>query len=268
MSRTSGAEYPSIMKRLNLQENWPSFKNTTSEVQLLRNLTNELEYKYIRPGKSHPNYYRIELFMQRLNYLSTMGMTPKDKLKLLKRKPPVLVLCQHEIFDSSGMMYLRGVMKEGPEINYIFYPAFPRTACNKALLDSKVESMCETLKANREQVLKTMMSMPCFSINPNVLQKYENKIVCMHKRKLPENFDFDLHTFEIMPPIFSGIHQFHLLNHLDDIKIPDLPGVELASILDLAYTSYNGKGKPEDFTEFMDRAYKEERKYDPPTKYK
>ena len=127
MSRTSGAEYPSIMKRLNLQENWPSFKNTTSEVQLLQNLTNELEYKYIRPGNSHPNYYRIELFMQRLNHLSTMGMTPKDKLKLLKRKPPVLVLCQHEIFDSSGMMYLRGVMKEGPEINYIFYPAFPRT---------------------------------------------------------------------------------------------------------------------------------------------
>eukprot|EP00794_Sanderia_malayensis_P017300 gene17300-19032_t len=269
MSRTSGADYSSILKRLNLREEWPNFQGTTAEVQLLRNLNVQLEYKYIRHGKSFPTYYRIDLMKQRLEYMSTMGMTPREKIKLLKRKPPVLILCEHQVFDSSGMVYLRGIARDGLDFNYVFYPAFPRVACKKPFLESRLESICEELKADKERILKMVMSIPCFSIRANSWDKYQDKTICLHRRTLPEAYDVDSHTFEILPPIYSGLGHFHLLDQLQpDIKIPDLAGNQLSDLLDLSYTSYNGKGKPEDYTEFMNRAYKEEKKYNPPKKYK
>ena len=264
MSRTAGAGYSSIMKRLNLIEPRPNFEGTQSEVQLLKNVNSRLEYLYIRPGKSFPAYHRLDLVMQRLEYLSSMGMTPKDKLALLKRQPPVLVVCEHELIDSSGMAYLRGIVKDGPNLKYVFYPAFPRTMYRKPLLDIRLDGICETLKASREQVLKIAMNIPCFSLNSNAWEKYQDKIICMHRQKLPEQFNLDLHTFHVLPPVFSGLLNCHLLNHLESDQLPDPAGAELSDLLDLTYTAHNGKGKPEDYTEFMNRSYSEEHKYKPP----
>ena len=272
LSRTAHADYESILRKLNLKENSRiiSLKEEDGpnhEIQLLRNVNSELEYKYIRRGKSYPVYYRLDLVMQRVNFMSTMGITAKEKLSILRKKPPVLVLCKHQMFDSSGMVYLRGIHKEDQALRYIFHPIFPRVSCRKPSLDNRLEMLCETLKATKEQLLEITIGLPCFSIDISCLEKYKEQIILLHRTMLPQEYDVDCVTFDICPPIFSGLQNLHLIDHQQD-AIPNLTGCELPDILDLSYTSFNGKGNPEGLTEFLLRAYDEEIQYNTPVNFK
>eukprot|EP00112_Aurelia_sp_Birch-Aquarium-sp1_P025384 Seg841.7 transcript_id=Seg841.7/GoldUCD/mRNA.D3Y31 product="hypothetical protein" protein_id=Seg841.7/GoldUCD/D3Y31 len=268
LSRTAAADYESILRKLNLSEHSPSMRDGPNhEIKLLRNVNSELEYKYVRPGRSYPVYYRLDLVMQRVNYMSTMGITSKEKLSILRKKPPVLVLCKHQMFDSSSMVYLRGIHKEGQASRYIFHPLFPRVSCRKPSLDNRLEMLCESLKATKEQVLEITIGLPCFSIDSSCLEKYKEQIILLHRTMLPQEYDVDSVTFDIYPPIFSGLQNLHLFDHQQN-DIPSLTEYELSDILDVSYTSFNGKGNPEGLTEFLLRAYDEEIQYNTPVNFK
>ena len=268
MSRTSKADYQSILEKLSLSEQWPGFQGTSAEVQLLRHNFSKLDHLYIRPGNSFPTYHRIELIMQRLRYMSKMGLTPKEKLNSIKKNPPVLIIAQKQFLDSSEVVYLRGILNEGLNHRYLFYPVFPRVCTKRAELDERLQHLAASLAATKQQILQTALSIPCFSINSNFLSHYKELMVLLHLKMLPENFDLDTDTLDIHPPTFHKKMQHCLAYYQEHNEVPHLEGVKFSDVLDLQYSNSNGQGCAEDVVEFLLRAHNEEFQYKPPVNFK
>ncbi|XP_065051992.1 uncharacterized protein LOC135681439 [Rhopilema esculentum] len=267
ISRCAMADYGSILKRLNLSEQWPKFEGTGAALQFLCNENSKLHYMHIRPSNSFPAYYRIELLMQRMQYMSTMGLTPKEKLIALKKKPPVMIVSNKQLIEGSGMVYLRGILKEGSVQRYIFHPVFPRMCIRKTKLDERLDALAKQMEATRRTVLETAMSLPCFSVSANFLNEYGDGIMYLHRKILPKKFDVDCHTINIYPPIFSGLEGLHKRSMID-VRIPELLGYKLFDLLDTTFETCNGNGCPEDFTDMMLREYNEEFHYNPPVNFR
>lgn len=258
MSRTSDSDYQSILAKLMLSEQWLEFQGTSAEVQLLKNDTSKLEHLYIRPGNSFPTFHRIEMVMQRLHFMSTMGLTSRQKFSIVKKDPPVLILTKWQFLDSSQMVYLRGILKEGTKQRYFFYPVFPRTRTTKELLDERLDDLALRFAATREQVLHLAMSIPCFSINHKCLGRYRDQLLLLHMKLMPEKFDLDMHSLDVHPPILS--RNLQTVQNLEKVQFPDL--------LESNSAIFNGNGCAEDLSGFLLRSHGEETQYKPPVNFK
>ena len=269
MSRTSGADFQSILGKMNLIEQWPEFQGTAADVQVLRSSCSALGHSYIRPANSFPACHRIGLVMQRIDYMSKMGLTAKEKRCAIKQNPPLLLLAKEQFCDSSQMVYLRGVLREGSILRYLFYPVFPRTQAKKTVLDNRLNEAAERLATTREQILDIAMSLPCVSISRNAFDTWKDSILLLHLKTLPKGFDMDVHSLDIYPPICSKSMQ-NLRATLSGTQNQDpfLVGVKFTDLLDTRYSTCNGQGCAEDLTEFLLRSHLEELQYLPPVNFK
>ena len=269
MSRTSKSDYQSILTKMKLNEQWPGFQGLSTDLQLLRSNCSTLEHLYIRPGNSFVAYHRMELIMQRLKFMSKMGLSSKEKLYIIKRNPPLLLLVKKQFCDSSEMVYLRGVLKEGSTSKYLFYPIFPRTCAKKTVLDNRLDELANSIAITREQMLNIIMSLPCISINSNSLTEYREKAILVHMKMLPRKFDMDIHTLDIYPPIYSQKVQYPKIDFFQwQNESPNFKEIKLSDILETTYNISNGPGCPEDLAEFLLRSHCEERQYLKPVNFK
>ena len=250
---------------MNLTEQWPDFDGSLADIQALKSNCSTLSHLYIRPANSFMAHHRIELIVQRERFMSQMGLTSKEKLNLMKRNPPVLVLVKKQFGDSTQMVYVRGILRESSFIKYLVYPVFPRTFARKTVLDERLDFLADSMGTTREQILHTTMSLPCFSINTASLKEYEDKVIHLHLKMLPGNFDLDAHTVDVYPPIIS-----QKLNHLvhGQHDFPNLKGIKFPELFDISYNASNGVGCPEDLSEFLLRSHCEELQYAPPVNFK
>jgi len=265
MSRTSKSDFQSILMRMNLNEQWPDFKGSLAGIQSLESNCSTLSHLYIRPGNSFMAHHRIELIVQRLRFMSKMGLTPKEKLNLIKRNPPLLALVNKKFGDSTQMVYVRGILREDSFIKYLFYPVFPRTFARKPVLDERLDFLANSMGTTREQILHTAMSLPCFSINTASLKEYQDKVIHLHLKMLPRNFDLDAHTVDVYPPILS--QKLNNLVHGQN-DFPNLKGIKFPELFDLSYNASNGAGCAEDLSEFLLRSHCEELQYAQPVNFK
>lgn len=269
MSRTSKSDFQSILAKLKLSEQWPGFERTSAEVQPLKSDLSNLDKLYVRPNNSFPAYHRIEMIMQRLNFMSTMGLSAKEKIIRIKQNPPALILAKRKFLDYSEMVYLRGILREGSKLRYFFYPVFPRTCTKKPVLDDRLDKLAESLTVKRELLLQLAMSMPCFALNCNSLMRYKQQMVMLHFKLMPQEFDTDMHTLDVFPPILSGKIQPKLTELLkNEHTVPNFESFTLQDILDTSYGQYNGAGCAEDLTKFLLRSHSEEFQYTPPVNFK
>lgn len=269
MSRTSKSDYQSILTKMKVREQWPDFQGSSAEVQVLKSNCSTLEHLYIRPGNSFVAYHRMEMIMQRLKFMSQMGLSSKEKLYIIKRSPPLLLLVKKQFCDSSQTVYLRGILKEGSLSKYLFYPIFPRTCARKTVLDYRLDELANSLATTREKMLNIIMSIPCISVNSNSLIEYKEKAILLHMKMLPRRFDMDVHTLDIYPPIYSQKVQYPKVDFFQEQnEFCNLKGVKLSDLLETTYNTSNGPGYPEDLAEFLLRSHCEEPQYLQPVNFK
>ena len=266
MSRTG---YEDLLKGLKLIETKPFDGHGQGyEVQLLKNNCVELDYLFVRRLRKQALFYfhRLDLLLQRVQYLSGTGLTPRDKLSLVKRKPPVFIISRNHSFEGSKMLYLRGLMREDSSFSYLFYPVFPRLFAFQYVTENKMNMISQALGVTQERVIQMVVNLPSFSLDPSVWNNDTDDFIWLHKSKMPDKFDLDRHTAHIHPPIYSNCAQLKEKHFSNDHSIDDamkLPSYSFTDILDHRYPVCDGIGTPEDLREFVTAAYNSELKIYP-----
>ena len=121
----------------------------------------------------------------------------------------------------------------------------------------------EELKIKQPSVLRELLNLPCFFMDPSCLRDIKHQFV--HKYSMPFNFDIDRHTIDVLPPIVNlqktGISlSKHCSNKSNNELLGILPTFQLNDVLDYKYPSNNGKGQPECLSNFLVHAELEEDK--------
>lgn len=92
-------------------------------IELLRNIASNYDYWIVRNHQNIFLYYRLQMMLQRLKFLKSVGMTPRQKLRHIQKNPPLLLLSfTNESFKSS-MVYLRGMIPNSEDsFIHVFHP--------------------------------------------------------------------------------------------------------------------------------------------------
>lgn len=133
----------------------------------------------------------------------------------------------------------------------------------KSDLQERVESIEEELKIKQPSVLRELLNLPCFFMDPSCLADIKHQFI--HKFSMPFNFDIDRHTIDVLPPIVdlqkSGISVAkHCSNKANNKMLGALPTFQINDLLDYTYPSHNGRGNPECLSSFLVQAELEEDK--------
>jgi len=241
-----------------------SVESRQAGVELLRNIAANYDYWIVRNQQDMLLYYRLQMMQQRLDFLKPVGLDYRQKLRHIQKSPPVLIFSFSGTSYESKMVYLRGVSPQSEkEFLHLFYPITKKTSVNKADIQTRVSTIEEELKIKQPSVIRELLNMPCFFMDPVCLNDINHKFI--HKYSMPYNFDTDKHTLDVLPPILdlpkTGLSvATHFSNKANNKVIAKLPTYQLKGILDYSYPNHNGKGQPECLSTFLVEAELEEDK--------
>jgi len=232
--------------------------------QLLRNIAAKYDYWMVRNNQANLLYYRLEMMIQRLEYLKTVGLHSTQKLRQIQRAPPMLLYTFTNQSFKASLTYLRGLLdKQNDKYIHLFHPVTNRVTASKDTILDRIRIVENELQIKQPAVIRELLNMPCFFMDPSKLNKCEHLFI--HKHSMPSYFDVDQHTAQILPPVCNLTKlklspAKHLSNEARDETISSLPSYNLKDILDVSYPDSNGKGTPECMSKFLVRAEFEEEK--------
>jgi len=241
-------------------------------VELLFNIAAKHDYWLVDKRRHHNMlYYRLELMRQRLEYLRSVGMDARQKLREIQRCPPPLVFTMTNSTYSGKLIYLRGlVAKEcGKKYIHVFSSVAQQIKERKPLIDDRVESISTQLDISQPAVLHELMNMPCFFMDPDRFEREDSQgnlisdHLFVHLRSMPKYYNIDQHTLPLLPPMcnlksLGIVPKKHLRWSTARKDLIELPTWTLEEVLDVTYPSNNGKGTPECLTSFLLRSDGEE----------
>lgn len=239
-------------------------------VELLRNVCEDMDSKLIRKRQPLVLHMRISLLVQRLNYMSSMKMQPREKRREIKRCPPIVLLVENTKHKGK-LDFMQGVIREkdedsptGERFVHLLHPYSPRIVASYLKFQRDLQFINDQLGYTKDpQGLDVAMNwIPCFLVSN--YDKLSEKFIRMHKYdSLPDGFDIERHTNYIYPLILNNNHVLNprlFGNDSDDILADDIPALSLSQILDYTYPHYHGRGTPEDLNKFIHLAEKQELK--------
>ena len=102
----------------------PLNKTEKPGVELLRNIAANYDYWLVRNNQTHLLYYRMQMLQQRLDFLESVGLTSKQKLRQIQKYPPILFFTFTDCSYDAKLVYLRGLLPKANPKDYIhmFYP--------------------------------------------------------------------------------------------------------------------------------------------------
>jgi len=239
-------------------------KRSKPGVELLRNIAANYDYWMIRNNQEHLLYYKIEMMLQRLEFLKTVGLDSRQKLRQIQKSPPALLFTFTDCSYSGKLVYLRGLLhKEENVFIHLLHPVTNKITANKVTIKNRVKNMENLLQIKQPAAIRELINMPCFFLDPVKLRDINHLFV--HKYSMPFYYDVDKHTAPVFPPICNldklGLsHGIHLHNTASNDSISSLPTYDIADLLDLSYPTTNGRGNPECLSSFLVRAEFEEEK--------
>lgn len=245
------------LKRFQMFERDP---NLCLRLEPLKNIHEDLDLIHVRQRQPNLLYLRTELLLQRLNFLKPIGITVREKRKLIERSPPVLVLAEnHE--NTGKVSYMRGIVgaKSETERVHILHPCSLMVVASSAKLQQRVNLIQEELGMAQQTVLKFLLKMPCFLLRGT--EHMSEKFRLIHRFILPEGFNLDHHTAEVYPPVFGAAGKVNprlFMRDVDENLVKTFTTLQLSDILDYSYPEHHGKGKPEDLTKFLISAEQDE----------
>lgn len=241
-------------------------------VEILKNNHEDLDIVHVRSRQPQVLYLRTELLLQRISYLEPIGITSRQKRKLIEQNPPALILdYDPERVEGSKVNYLRGVVRgrskerligdvkgesdSEERLAHILHPCSPLIVMRAFDIRNNVQYIQEQLGMAQQSVLRLILNIPSFLIHKRS-QMSEN-FHYIHKHSLPQGFDLDHHTAELYPPVYHHNNKLHPLIHTK-IATEDMassaPWICLGDVLEYSYRENNGKGKPEDLVDFLTKA--------------
>jgi len=235
-------------------------------IELLRNIAANYDYWIVRNNQTHLLYYRINMLLQRIEFLESVGLDKRQKLRLIQKYPPLLLLTFTDISYDAKMIYLRGMLPKGNDMenfNHLFYPITNKLTLAKGGIFSLVNQIEETLGIKQVGVLRELLNIPCFFMDPIKLLEIDHLFI--HKYSMPYYYDIDKHTSPVFPPVCNLPNlnlsaTEHFSNKSTNERIGSLPTYQISDLLDYSYPTCNGKGTPECLSTFLTNAELEEEK--------
>ncbi|XP_031562088.1 uncharacterized protein LOC116297907 [Actinia tenebrosa] len=229
-------------------------------VEILRNLHEELDVVHVRKRQPHVLYLRTELLLQRISFLKPIGITSRQKRKIIERNPPALVFdFDPNRADGSRVGYVRGVVRNRTDrqevLTHILHPCSSLIVMRSFDLRNRVEFIQEQLGMAQSTLLQFLLNMPCFLLHNKSAMLEDFHFI--HKHVLPQGFDLDHHTAELYPLVYApsdNIHPSIFTTAANENTASALPVLKLSDVLDYSYKENHGKGEPEDLVEFLTQA--------------
>lgn len=110
-------------------------KSNEPGIELLRNIASNYDYWIVRSHQNLFLYYRLQMMLQRLQFLKTIGLTPRQKLRQIQKNPPLLLFSFTNDTFKSSMVYLRGMLPHAEKnFIHIFHPVTRRVSRQKTVL--------------------------------------------------------------------------------------------------------------------------------------
>lgn len=245
------------LKRFHIFEREP---NLCKYLEPLKNNHEELDLIHVRQRQPNLLYLRTELLLQRLHFLRPIGITKREKRKLIERSPPVLLLV-NKFKNAESVSYLRGIIgaKTDSERVHVLHPCSVMVVASSSRLRQRVNLIEEELGMAQQSVLKFLLKMPCFLLKE--INHIPEKFRFIHRFHLPEGFNPDKHTAEVYPPVFGATKRVNprlFVKEADDDLAKMYADLKLSDILDYSYPEHHGKGMPEDLTKFLISAEQDE----------
>ena len=101
---------------------WKRENKENAGLEVIQNIAHNYDYWIVRHHQPMILYYRLEMMVQRVNYLSSVGLDSRQKLRHIQKYPPTLVFS----FDSSdydaNLVYLRGLTRKEDDFIHLFHP--------------------------------------------------------------------------------------------------------------------------------------------------
>lgn len=239
-------------------------KSKNPGVELLRNIAANYDYWMVRKNQGHLLYYRLEMMLQRIAFLKSVGLDSKQKLSQIQKQPPPILFTFTDCSYTAKLVYLRGLLhKDEAKFIHLFYPVSKKIIADQRSIEVGVKKVEEELRIKQPAAIRELLNMPCFFMDPSELTNMEHMLV--HRHSMPHFFDVDKHTAQVLPPICDltslGLSTGkHLANNISNSLVSSLPTYQSDAILDYRYPVTNGKGTPECLTSFLMRADLEEEK--------
>jgi len=234
-------------------------------IELLRNIAANYDYWMVRNNQEHLLYYRLEIMLQRLDYLKTVGLDSKQKLRQIQKSPPPLLFTFTNCSFDAKLVYLRGLLSKPDEEDFIhlFHPITNRITANKITIKQRLQTVESILQIKQPAVIRELLNLPCFFMDPLILRKLNHMFI--HRFSMPYHYNFDQHTSPVLPPITNLLKLHisadkHLNNASQNDLLSSLPTYQINELLDTTYSEKNGKGTPECLSSFLLRAEFEEDK--------
>lgn len=238
-------------------------------LELLHNIASKHDYWLISKRFHRVLYYRLELMRQRLEYLRSVGLDERQKLREIQKRPPPLVFTMTNSTYYGKLVYLRGLVPKGDGSSlHVYSPIGQDLRDNKVLIEERVKSVGLQLKLTTPAVLQELFNMPCFFMDPVVFKLGEHDHLFAHLRSMPKYYNIDRDTLQMMPPICNleslGIKpDKHLRWKTAKKDLIEMPTFTPQQVLDVSYPVNNGKGTPECLSSYLLRTDLEEMKDKP-----
>lgn len=239
-------------------------KKSKSGAELLRNIAANYDYWMTRNNQEHLLYYRLEMMLQRLDYMKSVGLDSQQKLRQIQKCPPLLLFTFSDCSYNGKLVYLRGLLdKPNDDFIHIFHPITNKITANRLTIKDRMKTVEDVLRIKQPAAIRELLNMPCFFLDPSKLHKLNHMLI--HKYSMPFFYDVDKHTAPVLPPVCNleglqlSAHK-HFNNATSNDVIASLPTYSVQQILDKSYPTTNGKGTPECLSTFLVRAELEEEK--------
>lgn len=250
-------DFELLMNHLKLRrhEKFSGLFPTSFCAELLANRCEDMDYKMVRARQPFFLNYRVDILMQRVEYMEEMKLTPLQKRRHVEKNPPVLML---SLADSGfSVYYLRGLIHCGEEPNggskcvHFLYKCCPKLRSYVFKIESDLDFICNQLGITYECALKMAINMPCFLLWNENLAAEEFKVI--HRDYgLPLGYNLDYHTALVYPTMVKSLFKLpygictnkpspQLVNKLEMLSMSDI----------LEYKFEHSQGKPGDLSRFL-----------------
>ena len=227
--------------------------------ELLANSCEDMDYKMVRQRQPFFLHYRVDLLLQRVRYMETAKVTPRQKRREVERHPPVLALNFTQADDFS-VNYLRGLIYSGKDVEgaskfvHLLYNCCPKLHRSYVFkIKDNLKIICQELGITEQCALRIAINMPCFLLWNT--EKSDKKFCLFHRDYgLPVGYNLDTHTAAIFPPILNGSLKLSynlLTNKPKNEQAEALPLFSLYDVLKYDFSYENDKEQPEDLSSFL-----------------
>ena len=245
------------MMKLERHQKFRGVLPTSFCVELLANACESMDYKMVRSHQPFFLHYRVDLLLQRVRYMETQQLTPRQKQKEIERYPPVLMLSFAP--EDYPVNYFRGLIHCGEDVDgkskfvHLQYQCWPRLRSYAFRIEENLRTVCEGLGVTDHCALQMAINMPCFLLW-NVAKSDEQFRLIHRDQGLPFGYSLDVHTAPIFPPMLNPSFKldYRLLTNKPNKQLVDaLELFTLPEVLDYEFSRQNGRGKPEDLSMFL-----------------